>query len=100
MREVFYAIMDCPKPVIAALSGPALGAGFALALSCDMIIADEDTFCAMPEVDVGLAGGVGIPAAPFHADHGAPPALDRTAHHHRPSSTGSASSTNCGQPAD
>lgn len=57
VREVFYAIMDCPKPVIAALSGPALGAGFALALSCDMIIADEDTFCAMPEVDVGLAGG-------------------------------------------
>ncbi|RDJ27804.1 enoyl-CoA hydratase [Bosea caraganae] len=57
VREVFYAVMDCPKPVIAVLSGPALGAGFALALSCDMIIADEATFCAMPEVDVGLAGG-------------------------------------------
>ena len=58
VREVFYAIMQCNKPVIAAVNGAALGAGFAIALCCDMILASEDAVFGMPEVDVGLAGGV------------------------------------------
>ncbi len=58
VREVFYSIMECSKSVIAAVNGPALGAGFALTLSCDIILAAEDAVFAMPEVDVGLAGGV------------------------------------------
>jgi enoyl-CoA hydratase len=58
VREVFYAVMECGKPVIAAVNGPALGAGFALTLCCDIIVASEDAVFAMPEVDVGLAGGV------------------------------------------
>ena len=32
VREFFYAASDCAKPVIAAINGPALGAGFALAV--------------------------------------------------------------------
>jgi enoyl-CoA hydratase len=43
--------------VIAAANGPALGAGLALILSCDIILASENAFFAMPEIDVGLAGG-------------------------------------------
>ena len=58
VREVFYAVMQCSKPVIAAVNGPALGAGFAIALCCDMILASEEAVFGMPEVDVGLAGGV------------------------------------------
>jgi enoyl-CoA hydratase len=58
VREVFYSVMECSKPVVAAINGPALGAGFALTLCCDIILASEDTIFAMPEVDVGLAGGV------------------------------------------
>lgn len=58
VREMFYSIMECSKPVIGAINGPALGAGFAIALCCDMLIASEDAVFAMPEVDVGLAGGV------------------------------------------
>jgi enoyl-CoA hydratase/carnithine racemase len=58
VREVFYSVMECSKPVIAAINGPALGAGFALTLCCDIIVASDNAVFAMPEVDVGLAGGV------------------------------------------
>ena len=58
VREMFYSILECPKPVIAAVQGPALGAGMALVLCCDILLASEDAVFAMPEVDVGLAGGV------------------------------------------
>jgi enoyl-CoA hydratase len=58
VREMFYSIMECRKPVVAAINGPALGAGFVLALCCDILLASEHATFAMPEVDVGLAGGV------------------------------------------
>ena len=58
VREMFYSIMECPKPVIAAVNGPALGAGMALVLCCDILFASETAIFGMPEVDVGLAGGV------------------------------------------
>ena len=56
-REFFYAASDCAKPVICAVNGPAIGAGFALALYCDIILCSDDTWVKMPEIDVGLAGG-------------------------------------------
>jgi enoyl-CoA hydratase len=57
VREFFYSVSDCRCPVIAAVNGPALGAGFALMLSCDIMLASDNAFFSMPEVDVGLAGG-------------------------------------------
>src|SRR5262245_30998935 len=57
VREFFYAASDCAKPVIAAVNGPALGAGFALALACDIMLASDNAYVAMPEINVGLAGG-------------------------------------------
>lgn len=56
-REFFYAPMDCLKPVICAANGPAIGAGLALMLACDIILASESCWVQMPELDVGLAGG-------------------------------------------
>ncbi|RDJ21433.1 enoyl-CoA hydratase [Bosea caraganae] len=56
-REFFYAVADCTKPVIAAVNGPALGAGFALMLACDIMLATDTAYGSMPEVDVGLSGG-------------------------------------------
>ncbi len=58
VRESFNAVMECEKPVIAAINGPAIGAGCVLALCCDILIAAEEGYLAMTEVDVGLAGGV------------------------------------------
>lgn len=58
VREVFYSVMECSKPVIAAVNGPAIGAGFALVLCCDILIASRNAVFAMPEIDVGMAGGV------------------------------------------
>jgi crotonobetainyl-CoA hydratase len=49
------------KPVIAAINGIAMGGGFELALSCDVLIAAENAFFALSEPRVGLsalAGGV------------------------------------------
>jgi enoyl-CoA hydratase len=58
VRESFNAVMECDKPVIAAINGAAIGAGCVLALCCDILVASENGYFAMAEVDVGLAGGV------------------------------------------
>lgn len=59
-RETGNAIRECAKPVIAAVNGPALGAGFGLMSACDIFLASEDATFAMPEINVGLAGGVSM----------------------------------------
>jgi enoyl-CoA hydratase len=56
-REFFYAPADCAKPVIGAINGGAIGAGVALAVHCDIMLASENAFFAMTEINVGLAGG-------------------------------------------
>lgn len=48
------AIRDCPKPVIAAVEGMAAGAGFSLALACDLVIAGASAQFVMAYVKVGL----------------------------------------------
>ncbi|WP_439548809.1 enoyl-CoA hydratase/isomerase family protein [Falsiroseomonas sp.] len=57
-RAVFDSVMECGKPVIAAVNGLGIGAGCVLALCADIILVAEDSYLAMTEVDVGLAGGV------------------------------------------
>lgn len=56
-RNFFDAIGDCEKPVICLAQGAAIGAGFAMMLHCDILLATEDAWFQMPEIDVGLAGG-------------------------------------------
>ncbi len=49
----------CMKPLIAAVNGFALGGGFELALSCDLIIAASHASFGLPEPRVGLLAGAG-----------------------------------------
>lgn len=58
VRECYYAMVECSKPIIAAINGPALGAGFGLVMGADIWVASEDAYVSMPEINVGLAGGV------------------------------------------
>ena len=59
MKAMFEAIRAIPQPSIASIFGFALGGGFELALSCDLIVAAEGTQVGLPEARVGLlpAGG-------------------------------------------
>ena len=59
LPSVIAAIEDCPKVVVCALHGAALGGGFELALGCDARIALEGTVVGLPEVTLGIIPGAG-----------------------------------------
>lgn len=48
------AVLNFERPLVAALNGVASGAGIMLALLCDVVIARDDSFLQLPEVDVGM----------------------------------------------
>lgn len=59
IRALFGAVLGLPVPAIAAVQGYALGGGFELALSCDLIVADPTAVVGLTEVTVGLVPGGG-----------------------------------------
>jgi enoyl-CoA hydratase len=59
-RRAKEAVVHCAVPVIGAIPGPALGAGFDLALSCDLIVASTHATFGWPEIDFGLMGGIAM----------------------------------------
>ena len=58
-RRAFGAVLGLPQPAVAAVHGYALGGGCELALSCDLIVADETAVFGLPETTVGLVPGGG-----------------------------------------
>ena len=64
-RAAFGGVLAVPVPTIAAVHGFALGGGYELALSCDLVVADETAVVGLPEVSVGvLPGGGGTQLLP------------------------------------
>ena len=59
MRGMFDSVRSVPQPTIASVFGFALGGGFELALSCDLIVAADDAVFGLPEVTVGIVPGGG-----------------------------------------
>ena len=55
--KIVYNMINCDKPIISAINGPAAGAGLAVALSADISIISEDTFVTDAHTRIGVASG-------------------------------------------
>jgi enoyl-CoA hydratase len=56
-RDLVYNIINCGKPTIAAINGPAVGAGLVAALLCDISIAARSVFITDGHTRLGVAAG-------------------------------------------
>jgi enoyl-CoA hydratase/carnithine racemase len=59
VQQYWRPVTECPKPVIAAIEGFALGGGLELALCTDIIVAGEGAKLGLPEVKIGILPGAG-----------------------------------------
>jgi enoyl-CoA hydratase len=58
-NEAWSRVDDFPKPTIAAVRGLAFGGGLELAVCCDLIVVEEGTRLALPEIKLGVFPGSG-----------------------------------------
>jgi enoyl-CoA hydratase/carnithine racemase len=58
-RSAYRGFLDLPVPAIAVVAGYALGGGFEIALSCDLIVAARDARIGIPEAKRGLVAAAG-----------------------------------------
>ncbi len=60
-KRVVYGMLDCPKPIIGAINGDAMGLGATLAVLCDISVMADNARIGDTHVKVGLVAGDGGP---------------------------------------
>ncbi|MEM7313000.1 MAG: enoyl-CoA hydratase/isomerase family protein [Planctomycetota bacterium] len=68
--DLLKKLLNAPKPVLAAVQGPVLAGGVGMVLSCDLVIATERTFFALPEPQRGIVAAMVTPLLAFRAGVG------------------------------
>ena len=58
-QRLMEAMAEFPKPVVAAVNGPAVGLGCSVAVGCDIVLIAESTYMADTHVNIGLVCGDG-----------------------------------------
>jgi enoyl-CoA hydratase/carnithine racemase len=69
-RDLLVRMLEITKPIIAAVSGQALGAGAALVAACDIAVASDDANFGLPDVRQGLVAGLAAPLLNFRLGAG------------------------------
>jgi len=69
-RDLVEAILRLPKPVVAAVGGPAVAGGAGLALACDIVLASPEAKFGLPEPKRGIAAGLIAPLLTFRLGAG------------------------------
>ena len=64
VRNAFETILDCRKPVVAAINGVAVGGGCEVAMACDIRIASQNARMGMPEAKRGMGANFGCQLLP------------------------------------
>jgi len=68
--RAFLSILELPVPTIAAINGPAIGAGLGVALGCDLRYAAEGATMGTTYINIGLHPGMGAThLLPYHVGH-------------------------------
>ncbi|MBC5763708.1 enoyl-CoA hydratase/isomerase family protein [Ramlibacter albus] len=62
LQHLARVLMDSRKPVVAAVQGWAVGAGFEMLMNCDIVVAADDARFMLPETNIGLFGTGGVVA--------------------------------------
>jgi methylglutaconyl-CoA hydratase len=69
-RDLLQSMLQFPKPLIAAVGGPAMAGGAGLMLACDMVVAADNASFGLPEPRRGLVAGIVAPLLTFRIGAG------------------------------
>jgi methylglutaconyl-CoA hydratase len=69
-RDLLVRMLEITKPIIAAVHGPALSGGAALAAACDLVVASDAATFGLPDAQYGMVAGLAAPLLSFRIGAG------------------------------